>query len=75
MARPAELAAPSGPFRSPDPATRPRWVPALAIQAAALARHDSSTRFASVGHALVTGPTGTNVNDLARILVDRAQEV
>jgi hydroxypyruvate reductase len=37
--------------------------------AEALARHDSGTFFAALGEALVTGPTGTNVNDLALVLV------
>jgi glycerate 2-kinase len=40
----------------------------------ALSRHDSGSFFASLGDALVTGPTGTNVNDLAVVLVDRTQE-
>ncbi len=36
--------------------------------AAALAAFDSHTYFAKHGHQLVTGPTGTNVNDLRIIL-------
>lgn len=37
--------------------------------AAALERHDSGPFFAALGDALVTGPTGTNVGDLAVVLV------
>ncbi len=36
---------------------------------AALAANDSYTFFAALGDAVVTGPTGTNVNDLAFVLV------
>ena len=36
---------------------------------AALAANDSYTLFAALGDAIVTGPTGTNVNDLAYVLV------
>lgn len=38
--------------------------------AEALARHDSGTFFAALGDALVTGATGTNVNDLAVVVVE-----
>jgi hydroxypyruvate reductase len=31
--------------------------------------HDSATFFAALGDAIVTGPTGTNVNDLALVLI------
>jgi glycerate 2-kinase len=36
-----------------------------------LARNDSSAFLAAAGELIVTGPTGTNVNDLTLILVDR----
>ena len=36
---------------------------------AMLAANDSYTLFAALGDAIVTGPTGTNVNDLAFVLV------
>jgi glycerate 2-kinase len=35
----------------------------------ALERHDSATLFAETGHLFVTGPTGTNVNDLRVVIV------
>jgi glycerate 2-kinase len=35
----------------------------------ALARHDSGAFFAALGDGIVTGPTGTNVNDLVVVLV------
>jgi len=38
---------------------------------AALERNDSLAVFEAAGDALVTGPTGTNVNDLRLVLVDR----
>jgi len=38
---------------------------------AALERNDSLGLFEAAGHALVTGPTGTNVNDLRIVLVGR----
>jgi glycerate 2-kinase len=38
---------------------------------AALERNDSLAIFEAAGDALVTGPTGTNVNDLRIVLVDR----
>ncbi len=38
----------------------------------ALARHDSGAFFAALGDRIVTGPTGTNVNDLAVVLVGRS---
>lgn len=38
---------------------------------AALERNDSLSVFEAAGHALVTGPTGTNVNDLRVVLVGR----
>ena len=38
---------------------------------AMLACHDSATAFAAIGDLLVTGATGTNVNDFRAILVDR----
>ncbi|MCL4811754.1 MAG: glycerate kinase, partial [Vicinamibacteraceae bacterium] len=37
--------------------------------AVALARNDSAAFFASLGDAIVTGPTGTNVGDLQVALV------
>ncbi len=37
--------------------------------AAALASNDSHTLFAAIGDHLVTGPTGTNVNDFRAVLV------
>jgi hydroxypyruvate reductase len=40
--------------------------------AGSLDRHDSATYFAALGDRIVCGPTGTNVNDLALVLVDRA---
>lgn len=43
---------------------------ALGLDAgAALAAHDSGRFFAALGDAIVTGPTGTNVNDLMVVLV------
>jgi len=42
--------------------------------AEALARHDSGAFFEATGERLVTGPTGTNVNDLVVILVERAED-
>ncbi len=36
---------------------------------AALDRHDSGPFFSALGDRIVTGPTGTNVNDLAVIVV------
>ncbi len=36
----------------------------------ALAGHDSGRFFAALGDAIVSGPTGTNVNDLMLLLVD-----
>ncbi|MGH1366998.1 MAG: glycerate kinase type-2 family protein [Maritimibacter sp.] len=38
--------------------------------AAALARNDAYTAFASIGDIFAPGPTGTNVNDLRAILID-----
>ena len=38
----------------------------------ALAAHDSGPVFASLGDALVTGPTRTNVSDIRAILIERA---
>ena len=35
-----------------------------------LENNDSYTCFASLGDAIVTGPTGTNVNDLGMIFLD-----
>ena len=35
----------------------------------ALQGHDSASFFEALGDAIVTGPTGTNVNDLALVLV------
>ena len=37
----------------------------------ALAENDCYSAFAAVGDLFVTGPTGTNVNDLRAIVVDR----
>ena len=36
-----------------------------------LARHDAFTAFAALGELFTTGPTGTNVNDLRAILIER----
>ncbi|MHB2018178.1 MAG: MOFRL family protein, partial [Candidatus Xenobia bacterium] len=36
----------------------------------AVARNDTATLFAGLGDLLVTGPTGTNVNDIAIMLVE-----
>ena len=38
--------------------------------AAALAVNDSGAFFEALGDAIVTGPTGTNVNDLRVILIE-----
>ncbi len=38
--------------------------------ATALARHDAGAFFAALGDGVVTGPTGTNVNDFRAILID-----
>jgi hydroxypyruvate reductase len=43
--------------------------------AAALDGHDSGTFFAVLGDALVTGPTGTNVNDIVVMMVGSATTV
>ena len=37
----------------------------------ALSENDCYSAFAAVGDLFVTGPTGTNVNDLRAIVVDR----
>jgi glycerate 2-kinase len=39
-----------------------------------LARNDSYAFFAALGDLVVTGPTGTNVSDLAIVLEERASE-
>ena len=41
--------------------------------AVALAENDSYGFFAALGDLVVTGPTGTNVNDFRAILVEEAQ--
>jgi glycerate 2-kinase len=41
---------------------------------AALEHHDSGSFFAEAGHLFVTGPTGTNVNDLRIVLVHARRE-
>lgn len=38
--------------------------------ARALSDNDSGTVFSAIGDAIITGPTGTNVNDVTMILVD-----
>jgi hydroxypyruvate reductase len=35
-----------------------------------LSRHDSFTFFDALNSAIITGPTGTNVNDLVLLLID-----
>ena len=37
-----------------------------------LANNDSNTALESSGDLIVTGPTGTNVNDLIILLIDKA---
>lgn len=39
---------------------------------AALERHDVSASLQRIGHAIITGDTGTNVNDLKLVLVSKA---
>lgn len=56
----------AGAFLMPDSLVRAR---ALGLDAfAALHRHDSGTFFAALGDALITGPTGQNLNDLRVLL-------
>jgi glycerate 2-kinase len=57
----------AGAFLTPDSWERAQ---ALGLDAAeALARHDSSPFFARLGDQLVTGPTGTNLNDFQAVWV------
>lgn len=59
----------AGAFFDPDTLRRAR---ALGLDASAMLRaNDSSGFFAALGDGFVSGPTGTNVNDLRLILVDR----
>lgn len=53
-----------------DPGTLRRARAARLDPIAALEANDSAPFFAALGDALVTGPTGTNVNDIRIILVD-----
>ncbi|THF71607.1 glycerate kinase [Deinococcus sp. Arct2-2] len=56
----------AGAFLMPDSLVRAR---ARGLDpAAALHRHDSGTFFAALGDALITGPTGQNLNDLRVLL-------
>ena len=57
----------AGAFLTPDSLMRARELdldPAVALH-----RHDSGSFFAALGDALVTGPTGQNLNDLRVLLV------
>ncbi|MEK9164941.1 MAG: DUF4147 domain-containing protein [Chloroflexota bacterium] len=59
----------AGAWATPDTAARAR---ALGLDAAAmLANNDSHSFFAALGDCLLTGPTGTNVNDLVIVLTYR----
>ena len=58
----------AGAFLTPDSYSRAR---AAGLNIAdALARHDSGTFFAALGDALVTGPSGHNLNDCRAIWVE-----
>ena len=58
----------AGAFLTPDSLTRARR---LGLDAGgALRRHDSGTFFAALGDQLVTGPTGTNLNDFQAVWVE-----
>ena len=58
----------AGAFLTPDSLTRARR---LGLDAeGALRRHDSGTFFARLGDQLVTGPTGTNLNDFQAVWVE-----
>ncbi len=57
----------AGAFATPDTISRAR---ALGLDAVAmLANNDSHSFFSAVGDCIITGPTGTNVNDLVIVLV------
>lgn len=59
----------AGAWATPDTAARAR---ALGLDAAAmLANNDSYSFFAALGDCILTGPTGTNVNDLVIVLTYR----
>ncbi len=59
----------AGAWATPDTAARAR---ALGLDAAAmLANNDSHSFFAALGDCILTGPTGTNVNDLVIVLTYR----
>ncbi|MFT3811682.1 MAG: DUF4147 domain-containing protein [Micropepsaceae bacterium] len=58
----------AGAFVLPD--TLSRALAARVDGGAALARNDSGAFFQTLGDAIVTGPTGTNVNDLRVILIE-----
>ena len=58
----------AGAFLTPGSLTRARR---LGLDAeGALRRHDSGTFFARLGDQLVTGPTGTNLNDFQAVWVE-----
>ena len=58
----------AGAFLTPDSLTRARR---LGLDAGgALRRHDSGTFFAALGDQLMTGPTGTNLNDFQAVWVE-----
>lgn len=53
-----------------DPTTLARAKARKLDASAALQSNDSGAFFAALGDAFVTGPTGTNVNDLRTVLID-----
>jgi hydroxypyruvate reductase len=57
----------AGAFATPESVSRAR---ALGLDAVTmLANNDSHSFFSALGDCIITGPTGTNVNDLVIVLV------
>ncbi len=67
------MAAPSTPARSSTAHTVERAAAAGLDLRAALLEHRSSAALTALDDAIVTGPTGTNVNDLFAIVIGEAQ--